>query len=172
MEDVVQPRPLKVGWAHGLRLVPGDQHRHRAAPQLLQSLGQPRDEEALDRRQILAFVDRDAVPGDVLFRQLFDGLPGQIEVGEQARRQRAAGFFKTHRRGDGGFGGTASNDGGAPFDIVGIVLPLLPGSGKAAQAHRQRPADNVCVELVKQCRMLPRPRAECVRKRRRLHPEA
>ena len=160
VEDVVEPGPFEICGADGLGFVAGDEDGDGAAAEFGEAFGETGDEEGLDGGEVLAFVDGDAVPGEVFVGELLDGEPGEVEIGEEASGDGAAGFFEASGGGVGGFGGLAAEVDGAAFDVFSVVLALDAGGGETAEAGGEGAADDVGVELVVEGGVVLRPGSE------------
>ena len=108
-----------------------------APAEFLQALGKAGDEEGLDRGEVLTFIDGDAVPweaGGGETGQLLNGGPGEMEIGEEAGSESAAGLFQTGGGGVGEFSGRGTGEAYTAGDIVAIVHSLRTGGGESADA--------------------------------------
>lgn len=153
MKDVVEPAPFEVRGADGLGFVTGDENGDRATAKFLEPFCEAGDQEGFDGCEVLAFVDRDAIPGELFggkVWKLLDSGPGEVEVGEESGGDRANGLFEARSDGVGYLSGGDAGEAGADGKIVGVVTALNVGSGEAAEASGKGTADDVGMKFVEE----------------------
>ena len=184
MQQVVQPTPLEVGGAHRLRLVARQQQLHRCEAAKVGGGGQLDQYERLDRRQVLALVDGDAIEiqqlrgnagcGARIPRVLhrLRGPPSQREFGAIALGETALvdPLQTDHRVGGGGRGRTQRPAAAVAIRAVGHAR--AGARGEAPGRQRQCVPHHVRVQLVVERHRVLRPRPQRGLERRDVGREA